>query len=218
MSSLKDEIKELYKSMGGRAKALKQVQRWFDSGMAQLKSKDTTLDTERKPFKPGMIYVFKYEKPKHMEKLPWWDKNPVVLALNPTDQKNDIGINLNLLPSNIRIELLDAIYTQMKPFIELQKKGKTAYKAKLQGPLPNFTYESTKKFLEKFGYDFAIRQYVPNLKNNQRVVAYEKWSYVAICSLINVESNDSSIVINENILKKMFDEHNKNKIKKRSEK
>lgn len=216
MSTLKDQIKELYKMHGGEKKAMAEAESWFIS--ASKKLRDTTVVGTTKPFKPGMIYVFKYTKPKLMEELPWWDKNPVVLALNPTDAKNDLGINLNLLPFNVRIEMLDAIYTQMKPFIESQKNGRTAEKAKAQGPMPNFTYDGAKKFLEKHGYEFAIRQYIPKLKSSQKVVAYEKWAYLAICNLLDPGFSGSTQTINERVLKKQFDQYKQSKLKKRTNK
>jgi hypothetical protein len=216
MGVIKDEIKALFKEHGSRAGAIKEAQNWFEKGVSKLK--DNTIVSTRTPFKPGMIYVFKYMKPKYIEELEWWDRHPVVLALDRTDQKNDLGINLNLLPEKIKIELLDAIYKQKEGFIKKQRDGKTAENAKLQGPIKGFTYESAKKFLEKFGYDFAIRQYIPKLKTNQQVVAYEKWSYVAICNLLESKSNEPSIRINEKVIKTMFDEHYKTRAKRRSKK
>lgn len=216
MSILKDEIKELYKMHGGEKKAMDEAEAWFIS--ASKKLRDNTVVGTMKPFKPGMIYVFRYIKPKLMEELPWWDKNPVVLALDPTDAKNDLGINLNLLPFKIRIELLDAIYTKMKPFIQSQKAGKAAENARIQGPMPNFTYEGAKKFLEKHGYEFAIRQYIPKLKSNQKVVAYEKWAYLAICNLLDPGFSGQRQTINEQVLKRQFDQYKKSKLKKRTDK
>ena len=216
MGVIKDEIKELFKAHGGRAAAIKEAQSWFQRGAAKLK--DNTIVSTMKPFKPGMIYVFKYMKPKLKEELPWWDRHPVILALDPTDQKNDLGINLNLLPSKVKIELLDTIYKQKQGFISKQRDGKTAENAKLQGPIKGFTYESAKKFLEQFGYDFAIRQYIPKLKTNQQVVAYERWSYIALCNLLEPKSIDPSIRINEKVIKQMFDEHYKTRAKRRSKK
>jgi hypothetical protein len=216
MGLIKDEIKELYKMHGGEKKAMDEVQGWFEKGSRKLV--DKTLVGTSKPFKPGMIYVFKYIKPKLAEELPWWDKNPVVLALDPTDAKNDLGINLNLLPMKVRIELLDAVYTLSKSFIEKQKTGSTAENANLQKPIPKFTYDGAKKFLEKFGYEFAIRQYIPKLKSKQTVVAYERWSYIAICNLLEPGFSGPKIPINEQVLKKQFDEYKRSKLKKRTKK
>lgn len=214
MGVIKDEIQELFKKHGSRAAAIKEAEGWFERGAAKLK--DNTVASTRTPFKPGMIYVFNYMKPKHKEELPWWDRHPVVLALNPSDQKNDVGINLNLLPSKVRIELLDAVYKQKEGFIKKQRSGKTAENAKLQGPINGFTYESAKKFLMQFGYDFAIRQYIPQLKMNQKAVAYERWSYIALCNLIQPKSVDPSIRINEKVIKEMFDEYYKARAKRQS--
>lgn len=215
MGVIKDEIKELFKTHGSRAAAIKEAENWFERGAAKLK--DKTIVNTRTPFKPGMIYVFKYLKPKGIEELQWWDRNPVVLALDPTDQKNDIGINLNLLPSKVRIELLDTLYKQKEGFIKKQREGKTAEDAKKQGPIRGLTYESAKKFLERFGYDFAIRQYIPKLKSNQQVVAYERWSYIALCDLLKPKSKvDPSVRINEKVIKTTFEDHYKTRAKRQS--
>lgn len=216
MGILKEQIEQLYKEAGGQKKAMVQAEAWFLEGAKKLR--DNTIVGTTKPFKPGMIYVFRYIKPKTKDELPWWDKNPVVLALDSDIPGVDIGINLNLLPSKFRVELLDAIYTKMKPFIESQKNGRTAENAKVQGPMRNFTYEGIKKFLEKFGYEFAIRQYIPKLKANQKVVAYEKWQYIAICNLLEPGFSGPKIPINEQVIKKGFDEYKKAKLKKRTKK
>lgn len=216
MGIIKDEIEELYKAHGSRAKAVAEAQSWFQRGAAKLK--DNTVMSTRATFKPGKIYVFYYKKPKGIKELPWWDEHPVVLALDPTDQKNDLGINLNFLPSDVKIELLDAVYKQAASHIKAQRAGKNADNAKAQMPITGFTYDAAKKFLEKFGYDFAIRQYIPKLKGTQYVVAYERWSYIALCNLLQIKYNDNSVRINESMLKKMFAEHLKNRTKRQSKK
>jgi hypothetical protein len=66
------------------------------NGLIRVKQK--VLQILVGPFEPGKIYVFEYKKPKHIDRIAWFDANPVVLALDPTDFGNDCGINLNLLP------------------------------------------------------------------------------------------------------------------------
>ena len=214
MGKLKDELKDLYKEHGGKKKAITEAESWFRRGSA---SRDKTIATEASPFRPGMIYVFRYEKPKYMDELPWWDQNPVVLALDPAD-KNDVGINLNLLPSDIRIELLDLVYTKLYSKINAQRKGIKSEDARLQGPINQFTYKGAKAYLEKFGYEYAIRQYIPKLKTKQQVVSYERWGYVAITNLLDETSQQKMVNFSDGDLKKMFEQYKKNLQNKRSKK
>ena len=63
--------------------------------------------------------------------------------------------------------------------------GNRANNAERQRHL-SLTYTVAKSFLERFGFDFAIRQYIPSRKANQAVVAYEKWPEVALCDFIDI--------------------------------
>lgn len=183
MGKIKKDIQDLSRKSGGRGKAISESQKWFESASKAIR--ESSVVQTRRPFVPGKIYVFRYEKPKHIDKLMWWDMNPVVLALDPTDNKNDLGINLNLLPVDIKIDLLDFVYDRMKSQIENQTKGASANNANKQAEL-KFTYDGAKKFLAEYGFDFAIRQYIPSLKTNQKVVSYESWAKIALCDFIEL--------------------------------
>jgi hypothetical protein len=110
--------------------------------------------------------------------------NPVVLALDSKDS-NDIGINLNLLPVNIKEDLLDFVYDRLQGAIKTQTMGVKALNADAQGHV-SLTYEGASAFLQRFGFDFAIRQYIPNRKSNQAVVAYEYWPNIALCDFVDL--------------------------------
>lgn len=183
MGKIKSDIQKLSKQHGSKSKARTESEKWFLNGTKSRSDKSVAKTT--RPFVPGKIYVFKYEKPKGIDRLPWWDMNPVVLALDPTENKNDLGINLNLLPIGVKEDLLDFVYDRMKAQIENQMKGKSANNANTQGPL-KFTYDGAKKFLADYGFDFAIRQYIPQLKADQKVVAYEKWADIALCDFMSL--------------------------------
>jgi hypothetical protein len=183
MGKIKDDIKKFSRENGGKTKARTKAEEWFEKGTKSRS--DKTVARTTRPFVPGKIYVFKYEKPKGIDRLPWWDMNPVVLALDPTDNKNDLGINLNLLPVKVKEDLLDFVYEQMKSQIENQMKGKSANNANVQREL-KFTYDGAKKFLAQYGFDFAIRQYIPNLKADQKVVAYESWAKIVLCDFMSL--------------------------------
>jgi len=41
--------------------------------------------------------------------------------------------------------------------------------------------------LGQFGFDFAIRQYIPSRKTKQAVVGYEHWSRIALIDFLQLE-------------------------------
>ena len=202
MGKIKNDIKELIKENRSKTKAMLKSRLWFEK--ASIAMRDNSVAFTRDPFKPGMIYVFRYDKPKHIATLPWLDKNPVVLALDPTDAGNDCGINLNLLPVDVKEDLLDLIYERMKGLIKSASSGNKMYNAKTQAPI-KLDYKGAKKFLDDFGLGFAIRQYIPNLKQNQKVVSYENWAQIAMCDFLELEG----ITVNE--LRQQFSNYLKNK-------
>jgi hypothetical protein len=184
MGYIKKRISELIKEHGGKKNASNESENWFNNAIKPANIKEAQLTRHR--FKPGKIYVFRYA-PKYANELPWFDQNPVVLAIEHID-KNDLGVNLNLLPVPFKEKLLDDLYTRMQG----QINGVSAYgvinknqDALRQSPL-RITYDGMKSYLEKFGYAFAIRQYIPSRKNGQVVVSYAKWPEIALCRFMEL--------------------------------
>lgn len=192
MGYIKQRIAELSKEFGGKIKASKACMEWFENG---IKSKEVVeAQLVRTRFEPGKIYIFEYF-PKYEKELPWFDKRPVVLAIEQIN-KNDLGINLNLLPVPFKEKLLDELFSKMN--IKIDKK-----KADLPEPLPEIlgiknpgsnatkekplkiTYKGIKIYLEKYGYEFALRQYIPLNKKQQAVVSYSKWPEIALCDFMD---------------------------------
>jgi len=201
MGYIKKTIKQLSKDAGSKKLAMKQAENWFENSKKKINEKSVAKTTSR--FLPGKIYVFRYNDPKYKDKLEWWDMNPVVLALD-SNESNDLGINLNLLPVNVKEELLDFIYDRLQGSIKGQTMGSKAGNAAAQGYV-SLTYAGAKSFLDRFGFDFAIRQYIPNRKSNQATVAYENWPEMALCDFIDI--NGASI----GSIKWRFRNHLKNK-------
>lgn len=190
MGYVKGKIRELVKESGGRNKAKKFAEQWFETSKKKMNEKQVIVTRDK--FQPGKIYVFRYDDPKYKTTLEWWDRNPVVLALY-TEGENDLGINLNLLPVKIKEQLLDFIYDRLEGLIKLNTMGNRANNAERQKHL-SLTYTVAKSFLERFGFDFAIRQYIPSRKANQAVVAYEKWPEMALCDFIDINGGTISQV------------------------
>ena len=185
MGEVRKQIRALSKEFGGKARAAKQAEAWFETSKKAVSEKSVARSATR--FQPGKIYVFRYENPIVAE---WWDSNPVVLALNKSDSGNDMGINLNMLPVKVKEDLLDFVYDQYSGFIQGQTRGAKTENARAQAPL-SLSYQGAKSFLKRYGFDFAIRQYAASRKSQQVVVSYEHWARIALCDFI--ELNNSSV-------------------------
>lgn len=177
MGYVKKRINALIKEHGGKKNAASASEDWFENG----KKARSVLEAQstRSRFEPGKIYVFGY-KPKYENELPWFDENPVVLAIEQVGA-NDFGVNLNLLPVPVKEKLLDDLHTRMN--LSAKHAGTEGSDALREKPL-RITYQGMKKYLEQFGYDFALRQYIPARKINQAVVSYSKWPEIALCDFM----------------------------------
>jgi hypothetical protein len=197
MGYIKQRIAELSKEFGGKVKASIACMDWYEAGIKSKSVNEAKLTRTR--FQPGKIYVFKYA-PKYAKELPWFDENPVVLAIEQVNN-NDLGINLNLLPVPYKEKLLDELFTKMN--IKVDKK-ETDIISEITGvetpskidalkekPL-RITYEGIKAYLEKDGYEFALRQYIPSRKRDQAVVSYSKWPEIALCDFM--EFNKTNVM------------------------
>lgn len=204
MAYIKKTIRDLIKQSATKQKAREKAEDWFNKA---VKSKDDKgVELTPKPFKPGKIYAFQYNHPLLEKELDWFDKRPVVLALYPINKTTDCGINLNLLPIKFKEELLDKFYEAFSPTIHFNTTGSKKENAINQQQLI-FKYENIKKFLDKFGFGFAIRQYKVNLKKNQAVVSYENWPQIALCDFIKISGSTVWHV------RRMFTEYNINRLK-----
>ena len=189
MGYIKKEIANLSKN-GGRSKAIRTAESWFKDSLKARKSKDVARIRSR--FEPGKIYVFRYDDP-ITENLQWWDRAPVVLAIEQVGQ-NDLGVNLNLLPTEFKEKFLDTLYDRMSNQIKAASTGAASENAAVQRPL-RITYDGMKAFLDSEGYGFALRQYRPERITQKAVVAYEKWPQIALCDFADLEGLNKQEVI-----------------------
>jgi hypothetical protein len=115
------------------------------------------------------------------------------LALDP-DGNNDVGINLNLLPSDVKERLLDRIYNAYESEIKRESVGGKKNDARRQNQL-SIRWEEAKNFLAS--YKFAIRQYIPGRKLGQAVVSYENWSKIVLCDFADLNGTTYAQLVNE---------------------
>lgn len=185
MGYIKKRIRELSKEHGGKIKASNFCEKWFEDSLKDRRVVEAQITRTR--FQAGRIYVFRYN-PKYGDELPWFDQNPVVLAIEQVEG-NDFGVNLNLLPVPVKEQLLDDLYTRLGGTMNVASNEKSnPFREK---PL-RITYQGMKTYLEKHGCDFALRQYIPSRKINQAVVSYSKWPEIALCRFM--ELNGTSIM------------------------
>jgi len=185
MGDIKKSINAAIKESGSKANARRDSEKWYTEALGNFRDGSVSKSSTTR-FMPGKIYVFRYDNPKMMDELEWWDKNPIVLALDPAG-KNDCGINLNLLPIKIKEQLLDDIYSRMAGQIKT-RTTRAQLQADLQAPL-SLSYAGAKRYLDRYGFGFAVRQYIPQRKTKQAVVSYENWWRIALCDFIQLEGS-----------------------------
>ena len=88
----------------------KEAKEWFRSlhsgKMSFNKAKDQ-MRTARARFTPGAMLTYSYS-PKYAQKLPIWDKYPLIVFLEKT--KNGwYGINLHYVPADTRAAIIDGL-------------------------------------------------------------------------------------------------------------
>lgn len=109
----------------------------------------------------GGLFMFEYMNPKYKDTsiLPYFDKYPLVLAIDGVATSNGLrnrGFNLHLLPPRIRIITLCFIFEIYKNIYRYSVFNKYD-----NIPIP-VKYKEVMKVLEPYGVGFAIRMYIPS--------------------------------------------------------
>jgi hypothetical protein len=111
MAKLLDRLSKEMNRMGFSQRTPK-ARTWLRSQMKNLANPRTALmrNKERHKVKSavGRMYFYYYD-PKTKDKLPYYDRFPLVI---PIETYNDgfLGLNLHYLPPNLRLVLLDKLY------------------------------------------------------------------------------------------------------------
>lgn len=149
---------------------------WYNT--ARDDRKDTSVErVNLEYFTPGKLYHFRYT-PIHKETLPWYDKYPLILSLGQKHYTNVIletGINLNLLPYDVKIFFLDKVYNDNKSLILEEISHRNLGQAKRQRSL-NITYESLGSIVDSLYLRFAVRTYYKIKMRASYVISYENWT------------------------------------------
>lgn len=179
MNTLSTEVKNFIQNSRGLDNAKVAANEWFKT--VGKSSGDTSIQSYAGPFKPGKIYVFRYEHPVTQDKLEIWDANPVVLSLGRVDGL-DVGININYLPQKARLALLNKIYNNYAPKIQATE-AKNPGVAKNQASILSMNQVELERFVGNLGINYAIKRYVTNLRKNSKVISAEGWKYLPLLDL-----------------------------------
>jgi len=181
---VKAEVSTLISKMKGRSIASADTKIWFKN--TRNSAGDTSVRRDSSPFKPGKIYVFRYETTERKGKM--WDRNPVVLSLGRVDGF-DVGINLNYLTYNQRLDLLDRIYEQFKESIDrsIENSGGDAIS---QTPIESMQYENIQQMFQGSDYIKAFRRYDTSKRNKSTIIGFSKWNRVVLLDIVDIAGGD----------------------------
>lgn len=134
---------------------------------------DTDVQLRRSLMTQGHLYIFDYKNPKYKDVLEFFDTQPLVLCLGHTNSteyvKNNIGINLHLLPPRVRRMVLFEVWRMFNSQMKLNLYAKSQKQI-------DVNWQLVKRPLQKYGVDFAIRSYIPPRQVNIIEFKQEDWS------------------------------------------
>lgn len=194
--SIETQVKEFrkrYKTEKGAAiGAYNKLKRTFF--YPKKTSKFPYIVTDFRTAKIGNLYTFEYNSPKTADILEYYNTRPVILLVKTwycENTKNLLfdGINVNFLPPEIRIIVLNTVFKEFENRY-LSQGRKIFPEAIIQNE--EGMYHILKYLLNslfKSGFEFAYRRYIFNLTDKVQHVFLSYWKCVAI-----YDTSDSDVV------------------------
>ena len=151
----------------GIEKNTKQARSWFQNQIKQLGGvtpkrvlKDKALDKTKSPIS-GQMYQYVYD-PKHKKTLPYYDKFPLAIFVEPA-KDGFYGLNLHYLSPFVRARFLDALMESAPKNLKDDSKIKISYDM----------LKSVQKYKE---FKPCFKHYLTNhIKSNIVRVPMEDW-------------------------------------------
>jgi len=169
---LKRTINTLHKN---HVKSIKENLEWFNTQVDDKNSLAVYNVPANKYLKAGKIYRF-YYRPITINKLSFYDTNPLVISLGKVKFKTnivDLCLNLNLFPYTTKVHIINEIYKAYKNIINTQVK-KHPLNAKLQKEY-DLTYEVLQDLFSKYNISFGIRNYLKEKRSKTRTISYDNY-------------------------------------------
>jgi len=159
---------------------------------------------------PGMIYTFLYGEPDQiMLKIgakDFIDAIPLTFCMN-NERGSFRGINMNMLPSNVRLDFFDSFYETFKDFFEreaevLAQNRKIALNKRfIEFIKSGGGQEMLKLFNRKCGanFNYGYRSYKIEKVKHLRMIEYNEWLYIPF-----LEPREAFRMINQSQMHKLY--------------
>lgn len=142
----------------------------------------------------GWLTYFHYDTPLTGPNLLFWDKRPLVLSfgvyLAQTGNLVEYGINLHYLPRSVREAFLADIFDMFKAKYKGQMFSQEAR------PINEFDWKFLQTFVQKYGLEFAVHSYIPQLRKQTVVFDYQDWGKALALSSAFVGVSDQELMKN----------------------
>jgi hypothetical protein len=146
MASLFNTLKSELNSKGYETRS-REAKEWFTERVKELNGRinrktllnDEALKSRSKPIF-GHMFMFAYD-PKFKEELPYYDRFPLVIALQPAEG-GFLGLNLHYLRPDVRSLFLDKLMATMPNKDNLDEKSKLKLRYELLAGVRRFRYFS----------------------------------------------------------------------------
>lgn len=140
----------------------------------------------------GQLYMYDYD-PLHKDTLEYYDTSPLVLSFGlyyaKTGNLIEYGVNLHMLPIQIRKEFMTDVFNLFKK----QYRGQM-YSNKPRS-INEFSWETLQTFVNKYGIDFAVRSYIVERRKNTIIFDYSDWGKaVMVPSKGYVGTDDKTLI------------------------
>ena len=167
------------------------------------------LIAQLKGFFPGKIYTFMYD-PQDKDILDYYDERPVMLSIKSyvcenTGNHIEFGLNLNLLPLEIKTLIINATWNVYTDIINYNIKKIENKQVMQQKPLFTYNYDVIElldiiwEFTLKSAYRFALRSYIYDRMNFAKEIEYNDWSLVSF-----IQTKDLCGITYEDLIKEYW--------------
>lgn len=164
----------------------------------------TQIGTARSFVRPGRMYFF-YYMPQHARQLPYYDRFPLVIPFNITED-GFTGLNMHYLPPVYRALLFDGLV----PFI--QSVGEQPDQTKIR-----MTYEMLTSISRLRYFKPAVKQYInTNVRSRFIIVPPEEWNLALMLPLESFAKKSINVVYRDS-RQKIRNDHNKPANKNRTQ-
>lgn len=134
--------------------------------------KENTIPVRGNKIVPGQLILFKYYEPKTKEELEYYDASPCTIffgVFNSSQGKRILGFNIHYYPPKLRYVIMDKIFTMYRPvFTKYFSEG-------TMKEIDAFDYRYLKQQLARKKLNFGLREYIPELCTETRMIAPNMW-------------------------------------------